>query len=75
MMCEAILLNDYSLCSAGCNSHWAGGFLSRLQRGRFAYALKNKALNFAASKWFSAFPWANQWEYFPEFPQNSDRFL
>jgi hypothetical protein len=36
-------------------SCWAGGFLSRLQRGRFAYALKNKALHWAASKWFSAF--------------------
>jgi hypothetical protein len=46
--------------------HWAGGFLSRLQRGRFAYALKNKAFHWAVSKWPSApcqFAWANQWEY------------
>jgi hypothetical protein len=33
----------------------------------FAYALKNKALHWAASKWFSASAWANQWQHLPEF--------
>jgi hypothetical protein len=32
----------------------------------FCLCPKNKALHFAASKWFIEFAWAKQWEHLPE---------